>query len=1071
MDYLTHLNEKQRQAATALKEPVLVLAGPGTGKTRTLVARILYLIRSYHIPPHKIMAVTFTNKAKEEMCHRLTEELGDTANDLMIGTFHHYCLDVLRSHHHEAGLPKQFAIADEITQLMTLSRASRMLDERSLRTILNAISSYRLNSENLNPTFQGAALKWLEPYHEQLRKNKLIDFDQIMLLTQKLFAEHPELIEHHQQRFEAILVDEFQDTDPIQYEIMRTLAQQHRNIFAVADDDQSIFAWRGANIGNINRYIKDFDCQENVIILDENYRSAQCIIDLATQLLQHHRFIRKEIHASTDSKGIPLRPEHQFLCFPDDEEETQFITEQIRELTHPEDHKNDKETVTPLRYNDIAVLYPNHAIGEQLEAQLLASRIPCQLVKRQGIFDQEDVKKIILLLKLLQNPEDDITLEQYFELELNNDLIFQQIKSFKSKSRSFKQMLNYIRRTQTLAGISRGEFYRLVDSCFGTISNMISYVESNPQATLEDLISTICNQTKTAHSFSIHSNIHKLCDPCNIPGIPEAVAKIREAIAHERQLYITGTNSDITRICHFLLNNGLNSKKQNAHTGQQFEILPSDFQGSLPESALILCLSRQSAAMLLSTSSGNISETQLIVITKLLSEKAQVEQSSKRSSSAYDITSPFTSAVTIFKLLQALSTIDTPKAFRNYVVVDLETTSGDTRTTGIVEIGAVKVRDGKIVSEFGTLVNPEQPITQGAYKVHGISDDDVRDKKTFQQLLPEFLEFIGDDMLVAHNGFGFDFPILIRLYKKITGKMLPNRRFDTLPLARRLFPGQRASVDALMQRFHIKDTGNRHRALDDTIFLAPIFERLQEVEQSLNRRSEHEEVLELVALGVFLESPQCQEISTQQPETDTEEMLLFQLGVRKLLSRFSELPEQFQPVFAQAKDEIEEVFHKLSSSEVDKEEHIIQDFNGRDISIARLKELAKTFPAPHLRDAIRQFLDHATLYTSQDDICEVNAVNLLTIHSAKGLEFPVVFVSGVEKGNLPSFYSVREEGELREKKLDEQRRLFYVAMTRAKHKLFVTYVNKRGEYPKKRSQFLIELGIESKEEVGFFKDE
>jgi superfamily I DNA/RNA helicase len=196
-----------------------------------------------------------------------------------------------------------------------------------------------------------------------------------------------------------------------------------------------------------------------------------------------------------------------------------------------------------------------------------------------------------------------------------------------------------------------------------------------------------------------------------------------------------------------------------------------------------------------------------------------------------------------------------------------------------------------------------------------------------------------------------------------------------------------------------------------------------------------------------------------------EEQFLFRLGAKKLLSRFSELPDSLQPIFTHHKPAIEHFLEQHPETDATEEHPETNILSGQDVSLARLKELASAFPQDNLHEAIRQFLDHATLYTTQDDIRDVNAVNLLTIHSAKGLEFPVVFVSGVEKGNLPSFYSVREEGPLREKKLDEQRRLFYVALTRAKQKLFVTYVDKRGDYPKKRSQFLIELGVESEEEV------
>jgi len=1065
MDFLKNLNEAQQQAVTAPQNPILVLAGPGTGKTRTLVARILYLIQHDHIVPHKILAVTFTNKAKEEMRHRLRDELGDTASDLNIGTFHRFCMTVLRDHYEEAGLPKQFSIADETTQLITLSRASRIQDEKSLNTVLNAISSYRLNKDNLNSNFQRIAAKWITLYLQELRKNNLIDFDQILLLTQELFAQHPELVDTYRKMFDAVLVDEFQDTDPIQYAIMKSLVWQHRNIFAVADDDQSIFAWRGAHIENIDRYTLDFDCHgDQIIVLNKNYRSVQCIIDVATQLINcGPRFRKKQINAvSPDSET--LQPENLFLFFPDDEAEIQFIIEQITTLTQSSPlviSKWGQGGFSPLRYSDIAILYPTHAIGEQLEAKLLAAHIPCQLVKRQGVFDQEDVRKIVLLLKLLQNPWDDVALEQFFQLELNNELVFEQIRSLKAKNRTFRHTLQYLSSGRVeISGISKGELGRTISATFGIISNTISYLTQNPDLELSELINTLCNLTAPEHTSTIHSEVHQLCDPLDIPGIKDAVAKIRATTSHGNVIHVCGNDPYIVDICQYLLNK----------MGTTSEV------ASISDGDIFLCLDEISTKTLRATY-PDIPDSQILLIAPHTLHPASGHPERNRRThhtSHLTIESPFSTVVTVFKLIQAFTSAKAPKVFRNYTVIDLETTSGDIQTTGIVEIGAVKVCDGKIVDKFGTLVNPEKPITQGAYNVHHISDTDVRNEKTFAELLPEFLKFIGDDVLIAHNGFGFDFPIIMRHYKASAGKTLANRRFDTLPLARQLFPGQPASVDALMQRFNIQDTGERHRALDDTIYLAQIFEHLQEVEQSVDRRSEHEELLELVALGVFIEvsSWQLAVGSRQEPapghaefvEGRNEENLLFQLGAKKLLSRFSELPEQFRELYMQRQVDIESLFEKLSVENSGEEASwLVQVFSGREAAISRLKDLANSFEEDHIQDAIQRFLDHTVLYSAQDDIQDVNAVNLLTIHSAKGLEFPAVFVSGVEKGNLPSFYSVREEGELGQKKLNEQRRLFYVAMTRAKQKLIVTYVDKRGEYGKKRSQFLVELGIETEE--------
>ncbi len=248
-------------------------------------------------------------------------------------------------------------------------------------------------------------------------------------VARDLFQQCPEIAAQQQECFKAILIDEFQDTDPIQYDIMRLLAWQHRNIFAVADDDQSIFAWRGAHIGNISRFIEEFACQDRVVVLNENYRSAQCIIDIATQLLQAHRFIAKEIVAVSEAGDEHIPANREFLAFADDEAETLFILEQIQTLTRPHQpsEQGDKETVeTPLRYADIAILYPNHSIGEYFESRLLNARIPCQLVKRQGVFDQKDVKNFRCCS---QNPQDDVTLGAIVAYRAESTTDLEQIKT------------------------------------------------------------------------------------------------------------------------------------------------------------------------------------------------------------------------------------------------------------------------------------------------------------------------------------------------------------------------------------------------------------------------------------------------------------------------------------------------------------------------------------------------------------------------------------------------------------------------------------------------------------------
>ncbi|GAK50727.1 DNA polymerase III subunit epsilon family exonuclease [Candidatus Moduliflexus flocculans] len=913
------LNDKQRQAVTAPLMPILVLAGPGTGKTRTLIARILYQINHFRIAPHKIIAVTFTNKAKEEMRARLRRELGDMANDVMIGTFHRYCVETLRRYHHEAGLAKQFTIADETAQFIALSRASRMTDDKSLRNVLTAISSYRLNKENLNPAFQGMAERWLPHYHEELHKNNLIDFDQIILLTQALFAAHPEIVETERQRFDAILIDEFQDTDPVQYAIICALARQHRNIFAVADDDQSIFAWRGAHIANIERFLDDFQCRDRLVVLNENYRSNQRIIDTAAQLLYGHRLLEKQLHAMTAENAV-FDQQIEFRRFENDDDETRFVLTQIEAAT---------AAPCSLRYADIAILYPNHAIGERLEAALLAAKIPCQLVKRQGIFDQPDVRKLLLLLTLVQNPDDDVALEQYVELELDNDGVMQELRRMKRKDRSFKQTLHAAMWRDDLPGISKGQFSRFAQTCLGTISNLISYVEQNPEIPLEECFNHICNLSQPAHSASLHSKAREISDPLAIEGIIAAAARIRETLRGGFTVHVAGNDAELARLCLVMLRTAPNVAPQ---PDAAFRLLSTT--QDIHEQDVILCLDSAMIPRLPRSSAVKI---------VLCDPSEQLDDADNYLA----IQSALTPAVACFKLLQALTTAHAPKPFRHYVAFDLETTSGDTRTAGIVEIGAVKVRDGVIVGRFGRLVNPEIPITDGAFRVHGISDAEVAHEPTFAQLLPELMEFIGDDMLVAHNGFSFDFPILFRLYREATGAMLANRRFDTLPLARRLFPGQPASVDALMQRFGIQDIGGRHRALDDAVYLTPIFERLQDEEHALNRRTEHEELLEIAALGSMMAARRIDAALAD------EERLLFRLGARKLLSRFSELPAELSQLFEQYRIDLEARFEAMNDADAEQHEGAATVFSGKEVSLARIKELARAFPPAAPRASTR----------------------------------------------------------------------------------------------------------------------
>ena len=298
-DILAGLNPAQREAVTTIKGPVLVLAGPGSGKTRVLAHRVAYLLRVAGVHPRAIMAVTFTNKAAGEMRERINRLLGESVptsagwKGLTIGTFHSFCARILRAEAGPAGLNPNFVIYDDGEQLTAIKQALRdlKLDEKMYRpeAMRGAIS--KAKNELVKPEAFEASTYWAEVarrvytrYQEIMLANGALDFDDLLTRTTWLFQEQPEVLKRYQERYQYLLVDEFQDTNTAQYEMVHLLVQGHRNLFGVGDEDQSIFAFRGADYRNVMRFREDFP-EAKVILLEQNYRSTQTILDAANAVI------------------------------------------------------------------------------------------------------------------------------------------------------------------------------------------------------------------------------------------------------------------------------------------------------------------------------------------------------------------------------------------------------------------------------------------------------------------------------------------------------------------------------------------------------------------------------------------------------------------------------------------------------------------------------------------------------------------------------------------------------------------------------------------------------------------
>jgi DNA helicase-2/ATP-dependent DNA helicase PcrA len=404
MDILTNLNPAQQEAVQAIEGPVLVLAGPGSGKTRVLIHRVAYLINVCGIPPYAIMAVTFTNKAAREMKERLHHLIGRQLKGLTIGTFHATCARILRREAQHVGLERSFAIYDDGDQLSLIKQALKELDKDDKmyrpRAIQGAIR--RAKQELIGPDVYAPPTYWHEVarrvyarYQELLRANNALDFDDLLMVTAQLFREHPDALETYQRRYLHILVDEFQDTNMAQYELVKLLAGQRRNVFVVADEDQSIYSWRGADFRNIQRFRRDFP-QARAILLEQNYRSTQTILDAARSVIAFNTQ-RTDKHLWTEKKGgVPLTPFEAY----NEQEEAEFVVGEIQRLVARDGYQP----------GDCAVMYRTNAQSRVLEDAFVRRGVPYKLVGATRFYERREIKDLLAYLRLIHNPYDQISL-------------------------------------------------------------------------------------------------------------------------------------------------------------------------------------------------------------------------------------------------------------------------------------------------------------------------------------------------------------------------------------------------------------------------------------------------------------------------------------------------------------------------------------------------------------------------------------------------------------------------------------------------------------------------------------
>ncbi|MDI9485525.1 MAG: DNA helicase PcrA [Bacillota bacterium] len=404
MNYLENLNPNQRQAVTTVSGPLLVIAGAGSGKTRVLTTRIAHLISEHQVPPYRIAAVTFTNKAAQEMRERVEALVGSRASEVFMGTFHSLCVRILRKEVAWSGYQPNFQIFDQADQLTVVRECLKELNLDPQRVqpkqILASIS--RAKDELVAPEqypvsggdyWEQIVSRVYSKYQEKLIKNNALDFDDLIMVTVHMFQKHPDVLRKYQERFRYILVDEYQDTNMAQYMLIKLLAEEQGNVCVVGDEDQSIYAFRGADIRNILEFEKDFPGAK-VVKLEENYRSTQTILGAANSVIQNNTARKEKTLWTKRDAGEPVA----FFQAENERDEARFVADSIIRMRGEAGRS----------YRDFTILYRTHALSRVFEEEFMRRGVPYRIVAGLRFYERKEIKDLLAYLRLIHNPDNDL---------------------------------------------------------------------------------------------------------------------------------------------------------------------------------------------------------------------------------------------------------------------------------------------------------------------------------------------------------------------------------------------------------------------------------------------------------------------------------------------------------------------------------------------------------------------------------------------------------------------------------------------------------------------------------------
>src|SRR6267378_4170693 len=478
---------QQRLAIEAPLGPVLVVAGPGAGKTFCLIARINHLINTLHMAPERICAVTFTNRAAEEIALRLRHTLGDRAEGITRGTIHALCLALLREHAEAAGLRKGFGVADESYQKIILGRLHVPLEQRG--SLLNRFGRHRVQKKDYELTADDARL--YREYAAWLAHRNMLDFDDLVSKAEELLRTRDDIADAIAARWDYLLVDEFQDVNAVQYDLLKRLAAPHGNFFAVGDDEQSIFTWTGADPYVLVRFSHDYEI-DRPIVLDKNCRCSRQIFETARRVLaQNPQLFQKQLTAEKESAH-----EVAAYSFHDEEEEASWLLEDI--------------VTDGQGWGDCAILYRKHKLGEYLEGRLLRAGIPCRLARGRSLMEDAVIGYVIAALRIVRDPGDPVALEAFARCVLSAHFLQEVAAATSPPGGEFLAAVRALARRRPAQDPDTKKLWRLVFQ----VENLRALPRSH--RALAPLVDEILSQSVGPYRNALEERHDELTDPADI---------------------------------------------------------------------------------------------------------------------------------------------------------------------------------------------------------------------------------------------------------------------------------------------------------------------------------------------------------------------------------------------------------------------------------------------------------------------------------------------------------------------------------------------------------------------------